>query len=113
LRVQSDDGAAVLFEIDPPSDVGGFGDVAFEGAYYKAKETLEQTLTDVRAIALKALDTFRAGSRRPDAVELEFGVKFTAEAGAAVFAKTAAEGHIVVRLSWSGDRAGTAESDDE
>ena len=56
----------------------------------------------MRSIALKALDTFRAGETAPESIELEFGVKFKAEAGSAVFARTAAEGHIVVRMSWSG-----------
>jgi hypothetical protein len=111
MRMQADDGTAVLIEIDPVSE--GFGDVAFDGAVAKARQTLEQTLVDVRAMALKALDTFRDGARGPDTVELEFGVKFKAETGAAVFAKTAAEGHIVVRLSWSGEPAGAPESDDE
>ncbi|SNY73047.1 CU044_2847 family protein [Paractinoplanes atraurantiacus] len=103
MRVQADDGSAVLIEIDKPDS--GFGEVAFDGAVFKAKETLEQALDGVRNIALKALDEFRNNDRRghgPDSVELEFGVKFKAEAGAAVFAKTAAEGHIVVRMAWSG-----------
>lgn len=46
------------------------------------------------------LRVFRDGSLRPDAVELEFGVKLSAEAGA-VIAKGSAEGHLVVRLNWS------------
>ncbi len=101
MRVQADDGSAVLIEIDQPDS--GFGDVVYDGSVFKAKETLEQTLTGVRAIALKALDTFReGGDDGPDSVELEFGVKFKPEAGSAVFAKTAAEGHIVVRMAWSG-----------
>ncbi|GAA0469616.1 hypothetical protein Ade02nite_32610 [Paractinoplanes deccanensis] len=101
MRVQADDGSAVLIEIDKPDS--GFGEVAFDGAVFKAKETLEQALAGVRGIALKALDEFRSGGDDgPDSVELEFGVKFKAEAGAAVFAKTAAEGHIVVRMGWTG-----------
>ncbi|MBL7258746.1 CU044_2847 family protein [Paractinoplanes lichenicola] len=63
---------------------------------------LEDALHGVRSIALKALDSFRAGDNGADTVEVEFGVKFKAEAESAVFARTAAEGHLVVRLSWSG-----------
>ena len=33
-------------------------------------------------------------------MEIEFGVKLTAEAGALI-AKSAVEGHLVVKLSWS------------
>jgi hypothetical protein len=43
-------------------------------------------------------------------VEIEFGVKLTAEAGALI-AKSAVEGHLVVKLSWSpGQSDGPAES---
>jgi hypothetical protein len=100
MQIQADDGSAVLIEVDAPD--AGFGEVSFDGRIFKARETLEQALTNVRGIALKALDTFRAGETAPESIELEFGVKFKAEAGSAVFARTAAEGHIVVRMSWSG-----------
>jgi hypothetical protein len=36
---------------------------------------------------------------RPDGIEVEFGVKLNAEAGA-VIAKSAVEGHFTVKLSW-------------
>ncbi|WP_416901367.1 CU044_2847 family protein [Micromonospora echinospora] len=111
MRIQADDGSAVLVEIETPPE--GFDDVAFDGAIIKAKETFEQTLTGVRTMAFKALDTFRTGERRPDHVELEFGVKFKAEAGGAVFAKAAAEGNLIVRLSWSAKPDSGSESDDE
>ncbi|MCO8271605.1 hypothetical protein M1L60_13485 [Actinoplanes sp. TRM 88003] len=100
MQVQADDGSAVMIEIDAPDT--GFGEVSFDGRMFKARETLEQALNGVRGIAIKALDTLRSGDDTPHLIELEFGVKFKAEAGSAVFAKTAAEGHIVVRMTWSG-----------
>jgi hypothetical protein len=107
LRMQTDDDTIGLFEIDAPAGDGGFGDVAFDGTVHihKARERLEQSLAEVSAVAQRALDTFRQGARRPDKVEVEFGVKFTAETGAAVFAKAAGEAHLVVKLSWSETRA--------
>ncbi|MGK5682586.1 CU044_2847 family protein [Actinoplanes sp. URMC 104] len=100
MQVQAEDGTAVLIEIDAPDS--GFGEVAFDGRVFKGRDTLEQSLEGVRTMALKALESFRAGDAAPDKVELEFGVKFKAESGSAVFARTAAEGHIVVRMGWSG-----------
>ncbi|MCY1141184.1 CU044_2847 family protein [Actinoplanes sp. Pm04-4] len=100
MQIQADDGSAVLIEVDTPD--AGFGEVSFDGRIFRARESLEQALGGVRTIALKALDTFRAAESAPESIELEFGVKFKAEAGSAVFARTAAEGHIVVRMSWSG-----------
>ena len=117
MRVRSDDGGEALFEVDV--NPRGLQDVSFEGKIVKAKESLEQSLVEVRRMALKALDTFRGSDAGgPDQVELEFGVKFKAEAGTAVFAKAAAEGHIVVRLLWTNgerepDGMGGGEADDE
>lgn len=106
MRLQADDGSAVLIEIDAPDP--SVGEVVFDGAVHQAKESLEQALADVRAIAVKALDTLRSGTQSPDNVELEFGVKFRAESGAAVLARSAAEGTIVVRMSWAAPRGGPA-----
>lgn len=68
----------------------------------RAGQTLDEALMGIRAAAESALAVFRGGALRPDAVELEFGVKLTAEAGA-VIAKTAVEGHLTVKLSWTPD----------
>ena len=54
----------------------------------------------MRAAAESALRVFRDGSLKPATVEIEFGVKLTAEAGALI-ARSAVEGHLVVKLSWS------------
>ncbi|CAL9444039.1 MULTISPECIES: CU044_2847 family protein [Streptomyces] len=83
--VEDEDGARLVSRGDGPA---------------RAARTFEDSLDGVRAAAASALRVFRDGSLRPDAVELEFGVKLTAEAGA-VIAKGSAEGHLVVRLSWS------------
>jgi hypothetical protein len=111
MRVETDDGDEALFEVD--LNPRGMQDVSFDGKIVKARQTLEHSLAEVRNVAVKALDTFRGGDAGgPDGIELEFGVKFKAEAGTAVFAKAAAEGHIIVRLSWSGTTGG-GEADDE
>jgi hypothetical protein len=60
----------------------------------------EDALTGVRDAAVSALRTFRDKTLDPHEVSLEFGVKLNASAGA-VIAKTAAEGHLTVKLTWS------------
>ncbi|MFF5971300.1 CU044_2847 family protein [Streptomyces sp. NPDC012769] len=96
---------AVLVEADGPQP--GARPVARGGnSLVRAGQTLDEALSGIRTAAESALAVFRGGSLRPDGVELEFGVKLTAEAGA-VIAKTAVEGHLVVRLSWSPDGRGT------
>ncbi|MEO3814135.1 CU044_2847 family protein [Sphaerisporangium sp. B11E5] len=59
--------------------------------------SLEEALQPVRDAARATLATFRGTG--PDEVEIEFGVKITAEAGA-VIARTGVEGHLVVKLIW-------------
>ncbi|MGI5454544.1 CU044_2847 family protein [Streptomyces sp. CA-249302] len=66
----------------------------------QAAHTFEGALDGVRAAAEAALRVFRDGSLKPDGVEIEFGVKMSAEAGAFI-AKGTAEGHLVVKLSWT------------
>jgi hypothetical protein len=65
-----------------------------------SRRLLEEMLAQTRETAASALSAFREGPDSPDKVEVEFGVKLTAQAGA-VIAKTAAEGHFLVRLQWS------------
>ncbi len=96
---------AVLVEADGPQP--GARPVARGGnSLVRAGQTLDEALVGIRTAAESALAVFRDGALRPDGVELEFGVKLSAEAGA-VIAKTAVEGHLVVRLSWSPDGQGT------
>ncbi|MGZ3115334.1 CU044_2847 family protein [Streptomyces sp. H62] len=83
--VEDEDGARLVSRGDGPA---------------RAARTFEGALEGVRSAAGSALRVFRDGSLGPDSVELEFGVKLTAETGA-VIAKGTAEGHLIVKLSWS------------
>ncbi|MEO3813827.1 CU044_2847 family protein [Sphaerisporangium sp. B11E5] len=60
-------------------------------------DSLQSALAPIRTAAEAALDTFRKAG--PNEVEIEFGVRLTAEAGA-VIAKTGTEGHLTVKLTW-------------
>ncbi|MEU2924801.1 CU044_2847 family protein [Streptomyces sp. NPDC007251] len=107
LEFTTDDGAVVVVESAEPGTgtrLVGRGD---GGPAAQASRTFEGALDGVRSAAQSALRVFRDGSLRPDSVELEFGVKLTAEAGA-VIAKGAAEGQLVVRLAWSAPHPATA-----
>lgn len=73
-----------------------------DGGPSRAVRTFEESLAGARAAAESALRVFRTGSLRPDSVEIEFGVRMSAEAGA-VIVKGTAEGHLVVRLAWAPD----------
>lgn len=98
MEFRTEDGARVVVE-GVESETGARL-VSRGGGPVQAARTFEGALDGVRAAAESALRVFRDGSLRPDTVELEFGVKLSAETGA-VIAKGAAEGHLVVKLSWS------------
>jgi Trypsin-co-occurring domain 1 len=63
------------------------------------QESLEKALIGVRDAAASALGQFQKMASRPDAVEITFGVKLDAQAGA-VIAKTSIQGHFEVKLKW-------------
>ncbi|WNI21664.1 CU044_2847 family protein [Streptomyces sp. ITFR-16] len=99
MEFTTDNGATVTVEVD--RHVPGARLVARDGhAMARAGRTFDSALEGIRSAAESALAVFRDGTRKPDGVELEFGVKITSEAGA-VIAKSALEGHLVVKLSWS------------
>ncbi|MFD0063338.1 CU044_2847 family protein [Streptomyces sp. NPDC056690] len=107
VEYETEGGAPVAFEA---SDETGSGvRLVSRGGLPTAQAvgTFESALDGARAAAESALRVLREGPLKPDGVEIEFGVKMSAEAGA-VIAKGTAEGHLVVKLSWSAtDRATT------
>ncbi|MFE2043533.1 CU044_2847 family protein [Streptomyces sp. NPDC059477] len=98
VEFKTEDGALIVVEgadDDPGARLVARGDKPAQAA-----RTFEGALSGVRAAAESALRVFRDGSLQPDSVELEFGVKLSAETGA-VIAKGAAEGHLIVKLTWT------------
>ncbi|MER8182800.1 CU044_2847 family protein [Kitasatospora sp. NPDC094015] len=79
-----------------------------DAAVHQATAGFEQALDGVRAAARSALAVFRDDSLRPDGVEIEFGVRLTAEAGALI-ARTGGEAHLTVRLTWGSGSSGAAD----
>jgi hypothetical protein len=101
MEFETDSGARVV--VEGFEDESGPRLVSRGDGPARATRTFENALDGVRQAADSALRVFRDGSLKPDSVEIEFGVKLTAEAGA-VIAKGSTEGHLVVKLSWSPDR---------
>ncbi|WP_223186046.1 CU044_2847 family protein [Streptomyces sp. CBMA152] len=99
MEFRTDDGAQVTVEVERHAS-GAKLVRRGDNSVAEATRTFDSALEGIRAAAESALHVFRDGRLRPDAVELEFGVKLTAEAGA-VIAKTAVEGHLVVKLKWA------------
>ncbi|MEU5291034.1 CU044_2847 family protein [Streptomyces umbrinus] len=109
VEFKTDDGAVIV--VEGVEDESGSRLVARADGTVQAARTFEGSLEGVRAAAESALRVFRDGSLKPDTVEIEFGVKLTAEAGALI-AKSAVEGHLVVKLSWSPGGSGPSGGSD-
>ena len=97
VRFEVGEGSYVL--VETAEDTFGIEHVS-RGAdgIVDAGRRLEDALTSVRDAARATVNVLRELS--PDGVEVEFGIKLAGEAGALV-AKTSAEGHFTVKLSWS------------
>jgi hypothetical protein len=73
----------------------------------KARESLESAMDQIRAFANTTLGKLEDLARQPEQVEVEFGIRLNAEAGA-VIARTGAEGHLQVKLTWTRPKAAAA-----
>jgi hypothetical protein len=96
LRFQLDGGTTALFEVEEdPSHLERVGRLS--DGVVEAGQRFGDALASVRGAAKAALEALITLS--PHGLDLEFGVKLTAESGALI-AKTAGEGHFVVKVSW-------------
>ena len=105
VRYRLGNESTVLFEVDEGASGVGRVSRATNGVV-EATSRLEEALDSVRDAARASLRTLQTLS--PQKLELEFGVKLTAEAGALI-AKTVGEGHFVVKVVWESRDAAPAE----
>jgi hypothetical protein len=94
------DGESVIVETgEEIADTWAPAGACGERVVYQSAEGLKKALHGVRDAARTALAAFRDFPEGPQEVEVEFGVKLATEAGA-IIAKSAAEGHLTVKLKW-------------
>lgn len=91
------EGSAVLVEVDDNS-LGIERVSRGRDGVVEAGHQLTEALGSVRDAARASMEVLQTLS--PGRIELEFGVKLAGEAGA-IIAKTAAEGHFTVTLTWA------------
>ena len=93
-----DENAPILVEFTPgpglkqvslaPADLAG-----------KSTEALDSTMNTIHHMAGRVFATVDALANRPTQVDVEFGIKFDAQAGALI-AKAGMEASINVKLTW-------------
>ncbi|SMD25794.1 CU044_2847 family protein [Kibdelosporangium aridum] len=100
VRFPLEVGGSVLVEVEPEP---GMQRAARPGSVLKeASATLERALHQVRDAASAAMAEFLAMPRRPDELEIKFGLKLDAQAGA-VIARTGMQGQFEIKLKWIRD----------
>jgi hypothetical protein len=100
VRVRTEDGTYIPFEIDSDYDGPVLAGRRLDEAIERAGETLEAGIDRAKEIA-RSVAT-RIGSLpppRPDKVAVEIGLKVSAGAGVVV-AKATSEAHIKITVEW-------------
>ena len=94
-----EDGSTMLVEINEPEQ-GGLVKASRAGdAIVKAQQTLEKSLEKVQPAAQFVIQQLRKLHDAPDEIEVAFGLKLSAEAGA-VLASGGIEANYTVTLKW-------------
>ncbi|MFD7826001.1 CU044_2847 family protein [Kitasatospora sp. NPDC059803] len=96
LRFQGPQGSSLVVEVEEDSPGIELVSRTNEGIA-EAAHQLDEALTASRPTIESVLNSLR--HLKPEQIEVSFGIKLNAEAGV-VIAKTAAEGHFDVTLSW-------------
>ena len=111
VRFELEDGGAVLIEAD--EEESGIEQAARgDGFVLQATASFDAAMEGVQSAANAAVRKLRRVAQVPDELEIQFGIRLNAQAGA-VIAKTGVEGHLQVRATWRGhdDGSGAARPD--
>ena len=93
------DGSTVLVEVEEPEPLGGIEPTARSGNIVEITQTtLEAALENIEPLARAIMARLRE-LNQPDAIELEFGIKLSAEFGV-FFAAAANEANFGIKLTW-------------
>ncbi|MFK8184571.1 MAG: CU044_2847 family protein [Phormidesmis sp.] len=104
-RFSLDDGTTFLAEIDEPTG-NAIERVSIDSGQLvlQTKKTFEQALDKIKPVASATISKFRNLDVPADEVEVKFGVKLSADAGA-IIASVGGEVNFEVTLKWSKAKA--------
>jgi hypothetical protein len=95
-----EDGTMLLVEVDEPEPEGGIVRAARpDEVIVRAQLTFNQALEKIRPAAGAIIQKLRSLSDPPDEIDVEFGLKLSAEAGAFV-ASAGVDANYKVTLKW-------------
>ena len=96
-------GESILVEVEV-EEGGSMVPAASRGLKEKAQTTFEEALAKVRPAAETVLHQLRQMHQSPDEIQVEFGLKLSAEAGA-ILAASGMEANYKITLTWKRHRA--------
>ncbi|WP_424101599.1 CU044_2847 family protein [Moorena producens] len=97
------DGTTFLVEVEKPES-RGIERVSLGGKQViKARQTFEEALDKIKPVASAVITKLRDLNQPADEVEVKFGLKLTADAGA-VFASVGGEVSYEITLKWSNNK---------
>jgi hypothetical protein len=94
-----EEGGSILVQIDEP-DTGGTIRAGRDEIIEKAKETLEEALNRVLPAAKSVIEKLQSMPRKPDEIEVNFGINLSTQAGAFI-ASTTAQANFGVTIHWT------------
>ena len=98
-----EDGTSMLVEIEEPDQSGLVKASRSDDVVAKAHQTLEKSLEKVKPAAQFVIQKLRELHDAPDEVQVSFGLKLSAEAGA-VLASGGVEANYMVTLKWAKEK---------
>ena len=99
VEFSSDGDESILVEVEIPEDEEGDEEATRDGEVKKASKSFKKALAAVKPIAETLIEKCTGLSKRPQEIEVEFGIKMNAEAGVVV-ATTGVEANFKVTLKW-------------
>ncbi|MET9905098.1 CU044_2847 family protein [Streptomyces sp. NPDC006446] len=109
LEVPLSDGQIMHVEVTSQDDWDAIGPVSRRSDGVAAlPERLSDGLDRIRSFSDEVLTRLRSGSRPPDSVQVQFGVKLSAKTGVIV-AESNGEAHLAVTLQWQRSSADAAD----
>jgi len=102
VEFRTDDGNAIVVEVDEPEVLGGTVRAARKPGQLldEAKDSFDEALNKIYSATESAVRTLRTLSSQPDEVIMEFGFNLSAQFGAVIASATASANYKVV-LKWS------------
>ncbi len=101
-----EDGTKFLIEVDEPESTSAVERVALPSGQLalKAQQSFEEALDKVKPVASTIISKLRSLNTPADEVEVKFGLKLTAEAGA-IFSSVGGEVSYEITLKWNQKQA--------